>query len=186
MPNPVSKIFAIILATLVMFMVPAYQNAKKQEDLTYLNTYKVVTNFTDSVRLKGYITPDMYNEFALSLHTGTNVLFDIKMEHKKKVYNPVYTDPNDLTTFTGDYQVDYESYVETQINEVLFDSNVPYENRMYKLQKDDEFSVTVTNKTKFKSTMILDFLTANIAGNDEVIYFPYGGIVLNEDWNERR
>lgn len=186
MGNTISKVFAIILAVLVMFMMPTYQNYKKHEDLAYLNTYKVVTNFTDSVRMKGYITPEMYKEFSLALHNGTNVLFDIEMEHQQKVYNPVYTDPTNPNSFTGEYRVDYESFSAAQINKVLFESNEPYDKRMYKLQQDDYFYVTVRNKTKFKSTMMLDFLTANIAGNDEVIYFPYGGLVLNEDWNERK
>lgn len=187
MANPISKIFAIILAALVMFGVPTYQNYKKQEDLTYLNTYNVVTNFVDSVRMKGYITPEMYKEFSLAIHAGTDVLFDIEMEHRQKVYNPVYTDPTDKSSFTGEYVVDYESYVETQINAILFESNrIPYEDRMYKLQEEDYFTVTVRNKTKFKSTMMLDFLTMSLGGNDEVIYFPYGGLVLNEDWNDRK
>jgi len=185
MVNPISKIFAIILAVLVMFTMPTYQNYKKQEDLTYLNTYKVATNFVDAVRLKGYITPDMYKEFADALHTGTDVLFDIEMEHRQKRYNPVYTDPTNTASFTGEYKVDYESFVESQITDVLFESAIPYEERVYKLQKDDSFSVTIRNKTKFKSTMMLDFMTLGLGGNEEIIYFPYGGLVLNEDWNEK-
>lgn len=186
MPNPISKIFAIILAALVMFYLPTYQNYKKQEDLTYVNTYKTVTEFVDNVRMKGFITPSMYEDFVQSLHTGTDVLFDIEIVHSQKVYTPIYTNPSDMTTFTGEYQVDYQEYYWDQIKEPLFgESSVPYEDRIYKLQSGDYFDVYVENKTKFKSRMLLDFLTFNAGNhNDIVISFPYGGMVLNQDWTD--
>ena len=80
----------------------------------------------------------------------------------------------------------YEGFFELNANTyVLYDESVPYNQRMYKLQKDDYFTVTVQNKTKFKSTMLLSMLTGGPAGTtDTTLYFPYGGMVLNEDWND--
>lgn len=184
MPNIVSKIVAIIFAIVVMLYVPTYQNYKKQEDLAYLTTYQAVTNFVDNVRMKGYITPGMYEDFQADLNVGSEVLYSVEMTHKHKLYTPVYTDPANINSFTGEYQVQYDDYYLEQIQEYLFnDGAVPYEERMYRLEKDDFFQVVVKNKTKFKSTMLFDFLTANIGeSNPVVIYIPYGGMVQNEDY----
>lgn len=186
MVNPISKLFAVILSVLVMFYFITYQNYKKQEDLTYINTYKVVTEFVDNVRMKGYITPSMYEDFELALHTGTDVLFNIELTHSQKVYSPIYTDPTDSNSFTGEYQVDYQEFYWEQIKQPLFlDESTPYEERIYKLQTGDYFEVYVENKTKFKSSMLLDFLTGSVGNdNDVLIPFPYGGMVLNQDWTE--
>ncbi|MER2006152.1 MAG: hypothetical protein ABS939_01765 [Psychrobacillus sp.] len=187
MPNAISKVFAIILAALVMFYFVTYQNYKKQEDLAYIHTYQEVTKFVDSVRMKGYITPKMYEQFEVGLHQGNEVLFDIEIVHEQKKYQPVYTNGTAFqsATFTGKYQVQYDEYFKQQLFDVLYDESVPYNQRMYKLQKDDYFTVTVQNKTKFKSTMLLSMLTGGAAGTtDTTLYFPYGGMVLNEDWND--
>lgn len=166
-----------------MFYYPAYQTFEKEEDIAYLNTYQVVTEFVDNVRMKGYITPKMYEEFQQKLHIG-DVLYDVEMVHKHKYYHPVYSDPSDPNTFTGEYVIEYDEYYWEQIKEQLFgDSTVPYEERMYRLEEGDYFGVHVKNKTKFKSTMLLDFLTGNIGDdNSERVSVPYGGMVLNEDY----
>ncbi|WP_079524018.1 hypothetical protein [Solibacillus isronensis] len=187
MPNAISKIFAVILAALVMFYFVTYQQYKKQEDLAYIHTYQEVTKFVDSIRLKGYITPKEWEEFELGLHQGSNVLYDIELVHEQKKYQPVYTNATAIepAKFTGKYEVQYDEYFKEQLFEVLYDESVPYNQRMYKLQKDDYFTVTVQNKTKFQSTMLLSMLTGGKAGtNDTTIYFPYGGMILNEDWND--
>ena len=185
--NTFSKIMALFFATFMMVYFVGYQNYKKLEDLAYIQVNTATVNFVDSVRQKGYISPKMYQEFEIAIHTGSEVLYEIEMEHYQKTYNPVYTNPADKNTFTGEYTVDYEGYYKDQIADVLFNNTtLPIDERQYKLQKDDLFSVTVTNKTKFKSTMMLNILTFGYAGEEKVIYFPYGGAVLNEDWNERR
>lgn len=184
MPNPISSLFAVLLAVLVMYYVPAYQVYKKEEDLAYTNTYQVVTDFVDNVRMKGFITPKMYEDFQNRLHIG-DVLYDVEMVHKHKTYVPVYNDPRNMNSFTGEYTVDYEEYYWEQIEPYLFGSasSTNYDDRMYKLEEGDYFQVYVENKTKFKSTMVFDFLTGNPGGiNEVVISVPYGGMVLNEDY----
>lgn len=183
MPNAISKLFAVILAILVLYYVPTYQIYKKQEDLAYLNTYETVTAFVDNVRMKGYITPQMYEDFQKKLIIG-DVLYDVEMTHKHKLYVPVFSDPANPNSFTGEYQVQYSEYYETQILDVLYgDPTKSIEQRTYKLENGDFFSLYVENKTKFKSTMILDFLTGAISKDNEVVVsVPYGGMILNEDY----
>ncbi|MBD8523757.1 MULTISPECIES: hypothetical protein [Bacillati] len=184
MVNPVSKIVAILLAIVVMIYLPTYNTFEKEEDLAYLMADQAVSDFTDNVRMKGYITPSMYEDFVQRLHVGSPVLYKIEMTHKHKVYTPVYSDPANINTFTGKYEVQYDEFYQDQILDYLFKNPAgPNEQRMYKLEKDDFFQVVIENKTKFKSTMLFDFLTFNAGeSNTPVIYIPRGGMVLNEDY----
>ncbi|MCP1161199.1 hypothetical protein [Bacillus infantis] len=184
MPNPISKVFAVILAVLLLFFVPVYQSYQKQDDLAYQVAYQAVTNFVDNVRTKGYITPQMYEDFQRDLSVGSTILYKTEIVHEKKVYSPVYTDPTDPSTFTNEYQVDYDEFYWDQISPFLFDENssTPKKDRMYKLSAGDFFTVEIENMTKTKSTMLFDFLTGGLGGNDIVISIPYGGMVLNEDY----
>ncbi|MER2005895.1 MAG: hypothetical protein ABS939_00465 [Psychrobacillus sp.] len=180
MPNILAKVFGVLLGVLLMFYIPVYQSYQKQDDLTYQVAKQAVTNFVDNVRTKGYITPQMYEDFQREMNIGT-YLFRTEVVHEQKVYTPIYTDNQ---TFTGQYTVDYDEYYWKQIEKFLFDESnvIPKEERMYKLQQGDFFSVHVENMTKTKSTMLFDFLTGGAGGNDIVISIPYGGMVLNEDY----
>lgn len=167
-----------------MYFLPAYQIYKQEENFTYLNTYQTVTDFVDNVRMKGYITPQMYEDFQRKLHVG-DVLFDVEIVHQHKIYSPVYTDPQDTTSFTGQYETQYDEYYWEQIKETLYNkTNVPVADRKYKLEYGDFISVYVENKTKFKSTMLFDFFTGGFGSDPVVISVPYGGMVLNEDWSK--
>lgn len=185
MPNALAKIVAIVLTVLIMYF-STYQIYKKERDLAYINTSQAVTEFVDNVRFKGYITPKMYEDFQSKLHSGSSVLFDVQIVHEQKVYVPEYTDPTDLNSFTGKYSVTYEEYHWEQIKKVLYEGT-PTEIRMYKLQADDYFEVYVENKTKFKSSMLLDFITFSIGDFNQVeIVYPYGGMVHNQDWTDSK
>lgn len=185
MPNPISKVFAVILAVLLLFFVPVYQSFHKQEDLAYQSAYQAVTDFVDNVRTKGFITPQMYEDFQTNLAAGSgSISYKTEIVHEKKVYTPVYTDPTNPASFTNQFVVDYDEYYWDQIHPFLFDesSSIPKKDRMYKLNAGDFFTVHVENITKTKATMMFDFLTGGAGGNNVTISIPYGGMVLNEDY----
>lgn len=73
MSNSVSKWFAAFLALLLLYLVPAGEMARRQDDLSRLVVYQSVTKFVDSVRTKGYITPIMYNDFLQELAATEHV-----------------------------------------------------------------------------------------------------------------
>lgn len=183
MPTTVSQIFSVILAVLLLIFFPIYQIYEKQENLAYQTANNAVTKFVDNVRTKGYITPKMIEDFESELEVG-DFLYDIEMKHERKVYNPVYTDPSNSSTFQNKYVVDYDEYYKSQIYDYLFSekSNVPKGERMYKLSVGDYFSITVENKTKTKADLIFDALVNGNTGNKSSEVIQYGGMVLNEDY----
>lgn len=183
MPNILSKVFALIMLVLVMIFVPIYQSYKNQDDLAQQVAYQAVTNFVDNVRTKGYISPQMIEDFETRLEIGT-YLFKTEFTHEKKVYTPVYTDPTNPASFTGDYTVDFDDYHKSQIMPYLFNdlSSVPKNERKYLMTAGDFFTVQVENITRTKSSMLFDFLTGGNSGDGVNILIPYGGLVLNEDF----
>ena len=184
MSNSVSKWFAAFLAVLLLYVVPAGESARRQDDLSRIVVYQSVTKFVDSVRTKGYVSPQMYQDFMRELDVTGN-LYDVVMEHQHKKYVPNYSDPSDPGTFQGSYSVLFDAYYEKEILGRLFpesDSPPAGSNRVYKLTAGDFFQVSIRSQNRTPSLLLFDALTGSNLGNKPAIWFPYGGMVLNEDY----
>lgn len=183
MPNAISKLFAVLLLVVAIIFVPVYQSYQRQDDLAYQVAYQAVTDFVDNVRMKGYITPKMVEDFESNLELES-YLYKTEFVHQKKVYTPIYTDPANPATFTGDYTVQFDEYYNEQIMPHLFDESntTPLQDRHYYLSVGDFFTVKVENMTRTRSSMLFDFLTGGFGGDSVEIVIPYGGMVLNEDY----
>jgi len=46
----------------------------------------------------------------------------------------------------------------------------------------DFFKVTVKNINRTAGTIMMDFVSGSISGEAAVLAYPYGGMVLNEDY----
>ncbi|MDQ0110652.1 hypothetical protein [Paenibacillus harenae] len=184
MSNALSLTAAAIVACLLLFIYPTGKSYEQQDQLAYSIAYKSVTNFTDSVRSKGYITPAMYREFESELDATGN-LYSIELQHDEKRYHPLYSDPADDATFQNDFDVYYEARYTADIMDVLFPedgSSVTEEDRKYLLKQYDYFTVHVVNTNRTKATLVREFLNMGFSGNADRINIPYGGMVLNEDY----
>ncbi|WP_010250303.1 hypothetical protein [Acetivibrio cellulolyticus] len=92
MGDSLGKIIAIVLAVLLLFIYPTKNEFERLDETSRIYVLTETSKFVDSVRNLGYITPVMYEEFSSRL-AATNNLYEIKMEHRKKRYDPVYDDP---------------------------------------------------------------------------------------------
>ena len=115
MEDNVQRIFSILLAVLMFFLLPLYIAFEKKDDISYNLALQITTNFVNSVTEKGYLTYDMYNDFITELTTTGNV-YDIKLEYIAKQYNPVIqvANKNDGTIHEYEYYVmksNYEDYI---------------------------------------------------------------------------
>jgi hypothetical protein len=181
--NTLSKAFALILTILLLYFFPISEAYERQDDISYMVALRTVTEFTDSVRNKGYITPTMYNDFFNQLQTTGNT-FDVKMEHYHKKYTPVYTDPTDPLTFQKKITVDYDGFYTPQIMKRLFPDDgkaIDDVNRRYTMSTGDFFKVTVVNTNRTNATLIRDFLNNGNTATEKIV-IPYGGMVENEDY----
>ncbi|MGM1023177.1 MAG: hypothetical protein ACQEXV_22325 [Bacillota bacterium] len=176
--------FAAIIAIALLYFVPLLSSYEQHDQISYNIAYNAVTNFVDSVRNKGYITPRMYSDFTRELGSTSN-MFEIQMEHKAKRYNPIYTNPSDETTFTGTAEVYYDAAYQESILATLFPDNGSQDNdpsRRYYLKEGDFFTVTVKNTNITNATLLFDRLTNGTTGDPTRIYIPYGGLINNEDY----
>lgn len=162
-----------------MALYPIYHLAQQGDNTANNLSHKIVTNFVDSVRTKGYITSKMYSEFIDQLHQTGNV-FDIEMEHLHKKYNPVYADPADPASFQDSYDTYYDGHYTEEILKVLFPANTVGEQKYY-LNTNDIFNVTIKNRNRTMATQMRNFFTFSVLDDNAEIYIPYGGMVLNED-----
>ncbi|MDR9854107.1 hypothetical protein RJP21_10895 [Paenibacillus sp. VCA1] len=184
MSSAVSKFVAVLLAVALMFVYPAAEAYRKQDDLSRIVVYNAVTQFVDAVRNKGYVTPVMYQDF-LSEMAATGNEFDVQMEHLHKKYTPVYSDAANPATFQQKVDVSYEGFYTADILSVIYPDNVlpkDHEDRMYRMNAGDFFKVTVKNVNRTAGTIMTDFISGSVPGDAPVLAFPYGGMVLNEDY----
>ncbi|MCR8642099.1 hypothetical protein NV379_05455 [Paenibacillus sp. N1-5-1-14] len=181
--NALSKVFALLIALLLLFVYPLADTFEKQDDISSLVAITAVREFVDAVRDKGYITPTMYNDFSKAVHATGNT-FNIQMQHDHKRYNPVYTDPLLPGTFQNDTNVDYDQFFTDQIMVKLFpNENYPLDDkrRMYKLSTGDYFKVNLLNTNRTQASVMWDFINNDNTARAKIM-IPYGGMVRNEDY----
>lgn len=174
--------FAIILACLLLYFYPMQMAYQQQDQIAYNIAYQATTNFVDAVRNKGYITPTMYNDFMREL--GSSNVYDVQMEHKAKRYNPMYADPTDMATFTGQTDVYYDArYTETILKTLFPEGSTSdiADQRKYHMKAGDFFAVIVRNTNTTKAMLMQDFLSNGYTSDVTRVYIPYGGLILNED-----
>lgn len=175
--------FVFMVACGLLYIYPMQSAFEQQDQIAYNMAYQATTNFVDAVRNKGYISPIMYNDFVREL--GTSNLYDIQLEHKAKQYHPIYSDPEDPDSFTGQTDVFYDGKYTKEVMATLFPEGMTSdrsESRKYYMRTGDFFSVTVRNTNTTKAALIRDFLTGSESIGYNRIYIPYGGMILNEDF----
>ena len=203
MGDSLSKIIALFLAVLLLFIYPTKNEFERLDETSRVYVLTETAKFVDSVRNLGYITPLMYEEFANRL-ASTNNLYEIKMEHRKKRYDPVYEDPtagvpidtededeDDESLEDGeeyedvapvDFVVGHRTYYNNTIMNVLF-PELPIDesvDRFYRFEKGDYFAVTVYNKNKTMATRLQEMLYNTSLGVQK-IYVRYGGMIKDEN-----
>lgn len=266
MEDTLQRVFSILISVLILFILPLYITFEKIDDISYSLALKITNSFVDNVTSKGYLSEEMYNDFVSELAVTGNV-YDIKMEHVAKKYNPAYyiydndgkvltvldyamyandvnnsttntlrtidghdyllshkdADGNDVSNIKLSYSTSEIKYSEKQILEVLNDESkinffnmgkvkytnlskdqvplIPYtyantkydelgnvkfdeDNRIYTMNKGDEFSVRIKNENVTIATVLFNAFTLGIGGteNNTRVYINYGGTIQEEEY----
>ena len=265
MEDTLQRVFSILISVLILFILPLYITFEKIDDISYSLALKITSNFVDNVTAKGYLTEEMYNDFVSELAVTGNV-YDVKMEHVAKKYNPVYyiygNDNNvvevlDYAMYAKDirdrsktsitvngkeypirdnsgeelkssiklsYGTSEIKYSDKQIFDAFNNSeNTPYskmketdyismgtkdisvkpymyanyklndsgndmvidnDNKIYTMNKGDEFSVRIKNENVTLATVLFNAFTLGIGGteNNTRVYINYGGTIQEEEY----
>lgn len=113
MEGSFQKIIAAVVGVLILFIVPVYMAYEKIDDISYNLVLKLTQNFVDTVRARGYISPEMYSEFNANL-ISMGTLYDVDIEHIKKRNDPaicIYDRKEDGTVGALIYTLDYDKYL---------------------------------------------------------------------------
>ncbi len=168
--NAFSKIIAIIITVILLFLTPMLYMAQKQDIISQSYVSNETTKFIDSIKNSGYISPEMYMDFVKKID-ATNNLYNIEIVHSHKVVEPLYDE--NTGTFLEDYDTYYYNTYQDEIIEV-FDQGKDYE-----FFQGDYISIIVKNRTKTIATRLMElFYSSDIP--DEQILITYGGVIRDE------
>lgn len=169
MEDNLQRVFSILISILILFILPLYIAFEKMDDISYSLALKITSNFVDNVTAKGYLTKEMYNDYISRLSVTGNV-YDVKMEHVAKKYEPalfVYNDKNRVISIL-DYSLFAEQWTNSEDSLKLSSRNVAYS---YK-KSDIKLSYN-TSEIKYTQEQILKVLDSN--GD-----IPYSKMSLNQ------
>lgn len=167
--NSFSKVVAILIGAVMFFVLPVYQLAQKQDDISQIYVANETTKFVDSIRNSGYISVEMYQDYVNKIDKTGNI-YNIQICHSHKIVKPNYDDE------AGTILNGYDSYfVNTYQDEVLdsFDKGEDY-----KFNEGDYINVTVSNRNKTMAANLLYTLTH--ASADVQVFVTYGGMIRDE------
>lgn len=194
MYDVLEKVFAIILAVILMFFFPLLDSFERMDDLSYLSVYSATVKFVDSVRNTGRLTPDMYFEFKQILDATGNK-YSVEILHRKVAYWPEHDDvllgsPTfDPTIDTYGYLELYDEFYTYQIlalmnivkidsGEVVNNSNSSEYIEYTNFDVGDYFYVSIKNISTTPATIIKRVLYGSDV-SELAILVPYGGMVRN-------
>ncbi|OWA37357.1 hypothetical protein B9G55_04660 [Saccharibacillus sp. O16] len=177
-------IFAALIAVLLLFMYPLYEQVRTQDRLAASVAQDAAVLLIDSARTKGYLTPQVYQEFNAKL-AATGNPYEVQLEHLHKRYGPDYSDPANPATFLGSFTTYYDGFYDEQILSVLFPNNgksADDPSRRYTMQVGDYIGISIRNINRTPAAQLRDFLLNLNTGDDASITVNYEGMVLNEDY----
>ncbi len=172
MNDSIGKLFVIVLGAFLMVFFPLIQMLENQEDISRMFVQTEAGRFVDAVRNTGYITPRMYQDFLTAL-ASSGMLFEIELEHLHRKYDPVYVDPLESNSFTGEVKVNYNAFY---TEDILMELTEEDAKERYVLSKGDYFTVNISNREKTLATKTKELFL----GSDfpvETIIVRYGGMV---------
>lgn len=167
------KIIVFFILAMLLFLVPSYYFALKQDMIVQNYVNKETTDFVNTIKNTGQITKNTYNLFIKKLDVTNNV-YDIKMTHQHEIVNPLEGDEpldNNDDTENKIFEEYYNTYEDDILKELFEGSGV------YKLSKDDYITVTVRNRSRTLASRIQNSLGIH---GDSVIYVTYGGVIRDE------
>jgi len=176
MEDILQRVFAVIFAVVVFFVMPIYMTFEKRDDISYALALKITTNFVNKVKAKGYLTADMYADYVVELGSTNNV-YEIKMEHKRKVYNPVinvYDSKAELVD-TLDYEIYKDEFAKYSAKESWRITAKGYdrEDKVYTEAHGNSLKLTYKlGEIIYTEEQILEFLNQEVTGNYD--YFKMG------------
>lgn len=138
MEENVQRVFSIMIAVIVFFLLPLYVAFEKKDDVSYALALRVTNDFVENVQNNGYISKNMYDDLVTKLGTTGNI-YKISMVHTAYKYNPVIFSYNDAAHTKLLQTFDYNMYKDQYINNgFIVDHGVRYDNLVVSYSRNQE------------------------------------------------
>ncbi|BCN30246.1 hypothetical protein [Anaeromicropila herbilytica] len=165
-----SKIVAIIISILLLFVAPLMYLTQKQDMISQVYVSNETASLVDSIRNTGYLSSEMYTAFLRKI-SATNVSYQISIVHAHKLVEPLFDDVT--ASYTDEYVSYYENTYDEDIRKAL------EENGEYSFSKGDYITIKVVNQSETLGTKLQKMIyRANIP--KEQIVVTYGGLIRSE------
>ncbi len=171
------QILAIFTALILMIIFPVMNAFEKEDDLIRLQILDELDFFLSKVKQSGSISKRDYELFNQALN-NLGYPFEVKINHYKQIYVPVYDDPQDFDSFTGEIQKVEELFSDKDIKGCLYPLNSGVEGKPYNMSKGDYITVAVKSKVKSKHQKLKSMLLG--VSDMQVFYAKLGGLIQNE------
>ncbi len=165
MENLLWKVFALILTTIMIFIVPITLFYDRMDTVSYNVAYEAVNEFADESRELGVVNKYNYDRFMSKLNS-TGISYDVDIEHYKKVYLPVL---DDAGVETGEIRSVYEGVYDADIVSGIYEDD-------YVMEAGDMLYVQISNNTNTIGEIIKGKLTG-VNASKGTIYARGGGMV---------
>jgi hypothetical protein len=156
-----------VIALVVMFLFgTVYLQSWIIDRMVFSQVNTLTSNFSDTVRTKGYISRKDYDDFT-KLLSITNRAYDVKISHREVKYYPLEVSDSRYTP-EKPYIVLYFKHDEREIFNTLYklDQN-------YNMLKGDDVKIEVKPIGNVKKGI-------EVFGMRTIIYANYGGMVNNQ------
>jgi|GEM_PF-3335131 len=151
MSENVQRVFSIMLAVIVFFMLPMYVAFEKKDDTAYALAVKITSELVENVKNNGYLSKKMYDEYISKLAVTGNE-YDVRIEHKAYKYNPVISSYTDATHTKISETFDYDIYKDSYLSGVITYKGAPYVNLILSYARNEEV---------YTESQILEVLSEN-------------------------
>lgn len=183
MKESISIIFAGIIGTFLIVILPLYSILDRQDSMSYNVVLTATTNFVDTVRNNGFIDRNSYNEYLAKLVSTANT-YKVNLEVYKNI---LINDVDDNGNIIVDSYVEEKELYNTQdILDAIDAENIDnakesnIKNNAYLLSENDEIYIRIHNTNITTGSMLYSILSDTT--NTEVINISYGGVINKVNW----
>ena len=185
MKDTISIIFAALIGTFLIVIMPLYSILDRQDSMSYNVVLTQTTKFVDDIRNNGFITKDAYYDYISSLASTSNT-YKVTIEAYKRTL--IRDTDKEGKIIKDSFVEEVELYNTQDILDVLEAETIDKEankigrNNTYLLNENDEIYVRVYNTNITSGSIIYNMFTNGRAQTDKVINVSYGGVVNNINW----
>jgi len=183
MKDNISIIFAAIIGTFLIVLLPLYSILDRQDSMSYNVVLTETTNFVDKIRNNGFVDKQSYYNYISALASTSNI-YKVTIEAYRKT---LIHDTDEFGNIIKDsYVEEIELYNTQDILSVLEGetdvdtSNSNNKNNIYLFDESDEIYVKVYNTNITAGSIIYNVIAGT--SNTQIINVSYGGTVNKVNW----